>query len=132
MSGIDGIKKAFAKAKSENRPALVCYVSAGYPTIPETVDILLSLEAGGADVIELGIPFTDPIADGPTIQTANTVALKNGTTIKTCLKMVKDARAQGLKCPIMLMGYYNPLLAYGEERMLQDCKAVGVLSLIHI
>jgi tryptophan synthase len=132
MSGIDGIKKAFAKAKSENRPALVCYVSAGYPTIPETVDILLSLEAGGADVIELGIPFTDPIADGPTIQTANTVALKNGTTIKTCLKMVKDARAQGLKCPIMLMGYYNPLLAYGEERMLQDCKAVGVNGFIMV
>jgi tryptophan synthase len=132
MSGIDGNKKAFAKAKSENRPALVCYVSAGYPTIPETVDILLSLEAGGADVIELGIPFTDPIADGPTIQTANTVALKNGTTIKTCLKMVKDARAQGLKCPIMLMGYYNPLLAYGEERMLQDCKAVGVNGFIMV
>jgi len=132
MSGIDGIKKAFAKAKSENRPALVCYVSAGYPTIPETVDILLSLEAGGADVIELGIPFTDPIADGPTIQTANTVALKNGTTIKTCLQMVKDARAQGLKCPIMLMGYYNPLLAYGEEKMLKDCKAVGVNGFIMV
>lgn len=132
MSGIDGIKKAFAKAKSENRPALVCYVSAGYPTIPETVDILLSLEAGGADVIELGIPFTDPIADGPTIQTANTVALKNGTSIKTCLQMVKDARAQGLKCPIMLMGYYNPLLAYGEEKMLKDCKAVGVNGFIMV
>jgi len=132
MSGIDGIKKAFAKAKSENRPALVCYVSAGYPTIPETPEILLSLEAGGADVIELGIPFTDPIADGPTIQTANTVALKNGTSIKTCLQMVKDARAQGLKCPIMLMGYYNPLLAYGEERMLKDCKAVGVNGFIMV
>lgn len=132
MSGIDGIKKAFAKAKSENRPALVCYVSAGYPTIPETVDILLSLEAGGADVIELGIPFTDPIADGPTIQTANTVALKNGTSIKTCLQMVKDARSQGLKCPIMLMGYYNPLLAYGEEKMLKDCKAVGVNGFIMV
>jgi tryptophan synthase len=132
MSGIDGIKKAFAKAKSESRPALVCYVSAGYPTIAETPEILLSLEAGGADIIELGIPFTDPIADGPTIQTANTVALKNGTTIKTCLQMVKDARAQGLKAPIMLMGYYNPLLAYGEERMLKDCKAVGVNGFIMV
>jgi tryptophan synthase len=132
MSGIDGIKAAFAKAKSENRPALVCYVSAGYPTIAESVDILLSLEAGGADVIELGIPFTDPIADGPTIQTANTVALKNGTTIKICLQMVRDARAKGLQAPIMLMGYYNPLLAYGEEKMLKDCKAAGVNGFIMV
>lgn len=132
MSGIEGIRKAFAKAKSENRPALVTYVSAGFPTIPETPEILLSLEAGGADVIELGIPFTDPIADGPTIQTANTVALKNGTTTKSCLQMVRDARSQGLKAPIMLMGYYNPLLAYGEEKMLKDCQAAGVNGFIMV
>ncbi|KAF7186915.1 Tryptophan synthase [Pseudocercospora fuligena] len=128
----DGIRKAFAKAKSEGRPALVTYTTAGYPTIAETPDILLSMEAGGADVIELGTPFTDPIADGPTIQTANTQALANGTTTKHCLQIVRDARSRGLTAPVLLMGYYNPLLAYGEERMLQDAKAAGVNGFIMV
>ncbi|EME49050.1 hypothetical protein DOTSEDRAFT_67928 [Dothistroma septosporum NZE10] len=129
---MDGIKKAFAKAKSEDRPALVTYTTAGYPTIAETPDILLSMEAGGADIIELGTPFTDPIADGPTIQTANTQALANGTTTTHCLNIVKDARSRGLRAPVLLMGYYNPLLAYGEERMLQDAKAAGVNGFIMV
>ncbi|EME87143.1 uncharacterized protein MYCFIDRAFT_212777 [Pseudocercospora fijiensis CIRAD86] len=128
----DGIRKAFARAKSEGRPALVTYTTAGYPTIAETPDILLSMEAGGADVIELGTPFTDPIADGPTIQTANTQALANGTTTKHCLQIVRDARSRGLSAPVLLMGYYNPLLAYGEERMLQDAKAAGVNGFIMV
>lgn len=128
----DSIRKAFAKAKSEGRPALVTYTTAGYPTIAETPDILLSMEAGGADVIELGTPFTDPIADGPTIQTANTQALANGTTTKHCLQIVRDARSRGLTAPVLLMGYYNPLLAYGEERMLQDAKAAGVNGFIMV
>lgn len=129
---MDGIKKAFARAKSEKRAAFVTYVTAGYPTINETPDILLSLEAGGADIIELGSPFTDPIADGPTIQVANTQALANGTTTKTCLQIVRDARSRGLKAPVLLMGYYNPLLAYGEEKMLQDAKAAGVNGFIMV
>jgi tryptophan synthase len=78
------------------------------------------------DVIELGVPFSDPIADGPTIQTANTVALLNGVTIETTIGMVKEARSRGLKAPVLLMGYYNPFLNYGEERLLQDCKSAGV------
>jgi len=129
---MEGIKKAFARAKSEGRPALVTYTTAGYPTIVQTADILLSMEAGGADIIELGCPFTDPIADGPTIQTANTQALKNGTTTKSCLKIVRDARSRGLQAPVLLMGYYNPLLAYGEERILQDAKAAGVNGFIMV
>nr|POE54224.1 tryptophan synthase [Quercus suber] len=129
---MEGIKKAFAKAKSEGRPALVTYTTAGYPTIGETTDILLSMEAGGSDVIELGTPFTDPIADGPTIQGANTQALANGTTTKHCLQIVKDARSRGLKAPVLLMGYYNPLLAYGEEKMLEDAKAAGVNGFIMV
>ena len=127
---MDGIKKAFAKAKSENRSALVTYTTAGYPTIAETPSILLAMEAGGADIIELGTPFTDPIADGPTIQGANTQALMNGTTTTNCLNIVRDARKQGLRAPVLLMGYYNPLLAYGEERMLQDAKKAGVNGFI--
>lgn len=129
---MEGIKKAFAKAKSEGRPALVTYTTAGFPTIAETPDILLSMEAGGADIIELGTPFTDPIADGPTIQTANTQALANGTTTTTCLNIVKEARSKGLKAPVLLMGYYNPLLAYGEEKMLKDCKEAGVNGFIMV
>ncbi|KAF2173168.1 hypothetical protein M409DRAFT_62758 [Zasmidium cellare ATCC 36951] len=129
---MEGIKKAFARAKSEGRPALVTYTTAGYPTIAETPDILLSMEAGGSDVIELGTPFTDPIADGPTIQTANTQALANGTSTKHCLQIVRDARSRGLKAPVLLMGYYNPLLAYGEEKMLQDAKAAGVNGFIMV
>jgi tryptophan synthase len=129
---MEGIKAAYARAKSEGRPALVTYVTAGYPSIEQTPDILLAMEAGGSDVIELGTPFTDPIADGPTIQTANTIALKNGTTTTSCLNIVKEARRRGLKAPVLLMGYYNPLLAYGEERMLQDCKAVGVNGFIMV
>jgi tryptophan synthase len=107
-------------------------VTAGYPTVQETTDILLGMEAGGADVIELGVPFTDPIADGPTVQKANTKALENGVTTSMCLQMVKDARAKGLKAPIILMGYYNPVLSYGEERLIKDARAAGVNGFIMV
>lgn len=106
------------------------YVTAGFPLAESTPDILLAMERGGADVIELGVPFTDPIADGPTIQTSNTVALSNGVTIESTLKMVQDARQRGLRAPILLMGYYNPLRAYGEEALLRDCKEAGVNGFI--
>ncbi|KAE8144455.1 tryptophan synthase beta subunit-like PLP-dependent enzyme [Aspergillus avenaceus] len=129
---MEGIKNTFAKAKQEKRAALVAYITAGYPTIEETVDILLGLENGGADIIEMGVPFTDPIADGPTIQTANTKALENGVTVTTVLQMVRDARRRGLSVPILLMGYYNPMMRYGEERMLNDCKEAGVNGFIMV
>ncbi|WYZ37630.1 hypothetical protein EsH8_II_001136 [Colletotrichum jinshuiense] len=127
---MEGIRKTFQRCKAQGRSALVTYVTAGYPTPQDTPNILLAMEKGGADIIELGAPFTDPIADGPTIQTSNTVALKHGVTIQSTLKMVKDARDQGLKAPVMLMGYYNPLLSYGEERLLEDCKTSGVNGFI--
>ncbi|KAF2205636.1 tryptophan synthase-like protein [Delitschia confertaspora ATCC 74209] len=127
---MDVIKKTFAQCKKEGRSALVTYVTAGYPTPEETPDIMLGMEAGGADVIELGMPFTDPIADGPTIQKANTQALKNGVNTQSVLQMVRDARKRGLKAPVMLMGYYNPLLSYGEENMLRDAKEAGVNGFI--
>ncbi|KAJ5772993.1 hypothetical protein N7457_007889 [Penicillium paradoxum] len=129
---MDAIKQTFAKCKEQKRAALVAYVTAGYPSAEEAVDIILGLENGGADIIELGIPFTDPIADGPTIQTANTKALENGVTLTTVLEMVRTARSRGLKAPVMLMGYYNPVLKYGEERMLRDCREVGVNGFIMV
>ncbi|CAO3613980.1 unnamed protein product [Mucor hiemalis] len=121
-----GLLNAFKTAKEQNRPAFVTFLTAGYPSPAETVESLLSLERGGADVIELGIPFTDPLADGPTIQYASTVALKHNTDIAMCLQIVRDARVRGLKVPIVFMGYYNPILAYGEEKMVEDCKEAGV------
>ncbi|KAJ5662230.1 uncharacterized protein N7477_009846 [Penicillium maclennaniae] len=129
---MDAIKQTFAKCKEQKRAALVAYITAGYPTVEEAVDILLGLENGGADIIELGIPFTDPIADGPTIQKANTKALENGVTVTTVLELVRTARRRGLKTPLLLMGYYNPVLRYGEERMLKDCKEAGVNGFIMV
>ena len=82
------------------------------------------------DLIELGLPFTDPIADGPTIQKANTQALKNGVTVTSTLQIVRNARKRGLKVPVLLMGYYNPLLSYGEERILKDSREAGVNGFI--
>ncbi|CAO3643315.1 unnamed protein product [Cunninghamella echinulata] len=120
------LRQVFADAKEQNRPAFVTFITAGYPTPNHTVDILLSLQKGGADVIELGIPFTNPLADGPVIQYANTESLKHGTDITMCLQMVRDARKKGLTVPIVFMGYYNPVLAYGEERLVRDCKEAGV------
>lgn len=76
------------------------------------------------------MPFTDPIADGPTIQTSNTIALENGVTLASTLQMVRDARKQGLKTPVLLMGYYNPMRAYGEEKLLTDCRDAGVNGFI--
>ncbi|KAG7294666.1 anthranilate synthase / indole-3-glycerol phosphate synthase [Staphylotrichum longicolle] len=127
---MEAIKQTFQRCKAQNRAALVTYVTAGFPTPEATPNVLLSMEKGGADIIELGVPFTDPIADGPTIQTANTIALENGVTIRSTLQMVRDARKLGLRAPILLMGYYNPLLSYGEERLMKDCKEAGVNGFI--
>ncbi|KAF8252185.1 tryptophan synthase [Wilcoxina mikolae CBS 423.85] len=126
----DGIKETFAKCKREDRRALIAYFTAGYPTPEETPDIMLAMEAGGADIIELGIPFTDPIADGPTIQKANTIALKNGVSIRSSLLMLREARSKGLTVPVLFMGYYNPMMQYGEQRLIRDCKDAGANGFI--
>ncbi|EWC48721.1 tryptophan synthase [Drechslerella stenobrocha 248] len=126
----EGLKAAFAKCKAEGRNALVTYVTAGYPTVEGTVPILQGMQAGGADIIELGLPFTDPIGDGPTIQGSNTIALKNNVTTTTVLNMVREARAAGVTVPIVMMGYYNPMLIYGEERLVQDCREAGINGFI--
>ncbi|KAK3386757.1 tryptophan synthase beta subunit-like PLP-dependent enzyme [Podospora didyma] len=127
---MEGLKQTFKRCKEQNRAALVTYVTAGFPTPEDTPNVLLAMEKGGADVIELGVPFTDPIADGPTIQTANTVALEHGVTIASTLQMVRDARKRGLRAPVLLMGYYNPLLSFGEDRLLTECNSAGVNGFI--
>ncbi|EXX69862.1 tryptophan synthase TRP5 [Rhizophagus irregularis DAOM 197198w] len=120
------LNQVFQRCHEQKRPAFVAFVTAGYPDPEETVDILLGLEAGGADIIELGIPFTDPMVDGKTIQEANNVALENKVDITKCLSYVSESRAKGLKIPIVFMGYYNPILAYGEEKIVDECKRVGI------
>lgn len=126
----EAIRVTFARCKKEGRRALVTYVTAGYPKVDETVDIMLGMEAGGADIIELGLPFTDPIADGPTIQLSNNISLQNGVTIDGALNMVAEARKKGLNVPVLFMGYYNPILIYGEERLIKKCKETGVNGFI--
>ncbi|KAL5045393.1 hypothetical protein BDW71DRAFT_198348 [Aspergillus fruticulosus] len=127
---MEHIRQTFVQCQREGRPALVAYVTAGFPTAEETPDIMLGMQAGGVDIIELGLPFTDPIADGPAIQKSNLKALQNGVTINSMLKMVREARQKGLRTPVLFMGYYNPLLRYGESKILADCKLAGVNGFI--
>ncbi|VEU24432.1 DEKNAAC105685 [Brettanomyces naardenensis] len=124
------LRGAFIKAKKEGRSALVTFITAGYPTIEDTVPVLKGLQDGGVDVIELGVPFSDPIADGPTIQKANVVALENGMSVSKTLELVKKARSAGVTVPIILMGYYNPILIYGEKRMIHDTRLAGANGFI--
>ncbi|KAF9435238.1 tryptophan synthetase [Entomortierella beljakovae] len=124
------LRQVFADCKQQKRPAFVPFITAGYPEPCDTVDVMLALEKGGADIIELGVPFTDPLADGPTIQKSNQVALKYNIDIPACLNFVKEARAKGLKAPVIFMGYYNPIRCYGEEKVVKDCKEAGVNGFI--
>ncbi|MGK2964675.1 MAG: tryptophan synthase subunit alpha [Tepidiformaceae bacterium] len=119
------LRTMFEEARGAGRAAFMPYVTAGYAERSDTVPILLAMQAGGADAIELGVPFTDPLADGATIQHANEVAVRNGVTFADCLGFVREARAQGLTAPVMLMGYYNPILSYGETRAVVDAAVAG-------
>ena len=121
---------AFKKSKDEKKAALVGYITAGYPTKDATVDMLLAMEQGGVDVIELGVPFTDPQADGATIQGSNQIALQNGVGMEDCIGYVEAARAAGLTVPVVLMGYFNPFLAYGAEKLIDAAGRAGVDGLI--
>lgn len=111
---------------SGDKAQFIAYLTAGYPNPDETVDLLLAMQRGGADVLELGVPFTDPQADGATIQKANEVALKFGVSLKSCIDMVATARQRGLTVPVVLMGYYNPFLAFGLDKLMDESKKAGV------
>lgn len=119
------INNKFSELKARNKAALVCYLTAGDPDISSTGEIVLNIEKSGCDIIELGVPFSDPMADGPTIQLASERALKSGTSLKDVLLSVKEIRKQS-EVPIILFGYYNPFLAYGLDRFAKDAKDAGV------
>lgn len=115
--------------KNKSERVLNVYFTAGYPKLDDTAAIMQQLEASGANLIEVGIPFSDPIADGPTIQESNGVALENGMTLKLLLQQLKDIREK-VSIPIILMGYINPIVQYGIEQFCQDCETAGVDGLI--
>ncbi len=124
------IEKRFAALKDEGRAALVTFTMAGDPDYSTALAILKALPKAGADLIELGMPFTDPMADGPAIQAAGLRALKAGQNMKKTLDAVREFRAGDDATPLVLMGYYNPIYVYGVERFLTDAKAAGVDGLI--
>ncbi|CCG80678.1 Tryptophan synthase [Taphrina deformans PYCC 5710] len=124
------IRDKFQQCRKQGRKALISFTTAGFPTPAQTPEIMLAMQNGGSDIIELGLPFTDALADGPTIVRANTVALKQGVTLSTYFQMVRDARKLGVHVPIILMGYYNPLLMYGEEKLVTTAKEVGINGFI--
>jgi tryptophan synthase alpha chain len=127
MSRIDA---KFAELKKQKRAALVTFITAGDPDYATSLKIVQGLPKAGADVIELGMPFTDPMADGPAIQAGGLRALAGGQTMKKNLQLVKDFRKTDKTTPIVLMGYYNPIYVYGVEKFLIDIKKAGVDGLI--
>jgi tryptophan synthase alpha chain len=120
----------FAACAAEGRPALVTFIMSGDPDLETSAEILAALPAAGADIVELGMPFSDPMADGPVIQMAGQRALKSGQTLKKTLAMVAEFRRGDARTPIVLMGYYNPIYIYGVESFVADALAAGVDGLI--
>jgi tryptophan synthase alpha chain len=124
------IDARFAKLKKQGRSAFITFLMAGDPDADTSLAIIKAMPKAGADVIEIGMPFTDPMADGPAIQASGLRALKAGMTLKKTLAMVRGFRADDATTPIVLMGYYNPIYIYGVEKFLADAKAAGVDGLI--
>lgn len=120
------IQELFEK---KNKQVLNVYVTAGYPQLDSTVKIMQALQNSGADLIELGMPYSDPLADGPVIQASSTIALQNGMTIRKLFEQLKEMRST-VQLPVILMGYMNPILQYGFEKFCADAAAVGVDGLI--
>ena len=127
MSRIDA---KFAAIRAEGRKAFVAYLMAGDPDFDTSLEIVRGLPGAGVDVIELGLPFTDPMADGPTIQLAGQRALEGGMTLKKTLEMARRFREEDDTTPIVMMGYYNPIYSHGVDRFLDDAKAAGIDGLI--
>ena len=131
----DRIAELFARTRAERRPAIIPFIPAGWPEIDATSEIVRAAIAGGADALELGLPFSDPLADGSTNQHAYDEALAQGVTPATVLNNVRELRGDGVTIPLIIMGYINPMLAYGIDAFIRNAVEVGVdalLSLIHI
>ena len=114
---------------SEDKKLLSIYFTAGYPALDDTVDIIQSLQEAGVDMIEIGLPFSDPLADGPTIQESSTAALRNGMHTELLFEQLKDIRAS-VDIPLIVMGYFNPMLQYGVEAFCKKCHEIGIDGII--
>jgi tryptophan synthase alpha chain len=124
------IDSTFLELKKQKRAALMPYLPLGYPSIEKSQELLGTVAQAGADLLELGVPFSDPLADGPINQAAMHRALKNGMTLARCLAMVRQARESGVAIPLTLMGYYNPIVRFGIERFAREAHLAGVDGLI--
>ena len=124
------IEAAFERMRQEARTGLVAFVTVGYPDIGSTPEQVRALIEGGADVIELGVPFSDPLGEGKTIQRSSAKALENGVTLAGCVDLVRELRGAGVEAPLVPMGYYNPIIAYGIERFAADASEAGADGLI--
>lgn len=129
-TNLNKIELRFNKLKEENKKAFITYITAGLPSMEKTIELVKAQEAGGVDVIELGIPFSDPIADGPVIQAASFEAIQNGATLKKAFETMKEIRTQGVEIPIIFMMYFNNVLHYGIKEFVDKCHEVGVDGLI--
>ncbi len=130
MSGVERIRNAFARSALQKRASIMPYFTLGYPTQAASMAVVEALAATGADLIELGVPFSDPLADGPTIQHSTYVSLQQGTTVKRCLEMVHTLRERGVSQPLLMMGYVNPMLSFGVDNFIREAAASGADGLI--
>lgn len=126
---LNKMKNRIKQKLSEDKKLLSIYFSAGYPNLNDTVSIIQDLENSGVDMIEIGLPFSDPLADGPTIQESSTIALKNGMSTELLFTQLKDIR-KSVSIPLIIMGYFNPVLQYGVENFCKKCKETGIDGLI--
>lgn len=129
-NGVRRIETVFEQARDEGRAALMPYLTLGFPSSDKSITLVERSVAAGADLIELGVPYSDPVADGPVLQRAMGVALDHGVTLTRCLDMVRELRDRKVQIPLLLMGYYNPILVYGENDFCQACARQGVDGLI--
>jgi tryptophan synthase alpha chain len=125
QQGLPAIEAMFAKTQTEGRAAFLPFFPIGYPTYEESIEAIVAMSQLGVDGFELGVPFSDPLADGPTNQEASQVALENGVTLKSVLEAVKTLRERGVTQPIFIFGYLNPFINYGIQQVIHDAKAVG-------
>ena len=130
MNGLAKIASAFSSARAQGRAALMPYYTFGFPDPSLSLAVFEAIASSGADLIELGVPFSDPLADGPTIQRSTQIALKQGITLARCLEMTVELRRRGIKQPLLMMGYANPILAYGVTRFVAAAAQAGVDGLI--
>jgi tryptophan synthase alpha chain len=124
------IGEVLARCQKDGQVAFIAFLTVGYPDVESTLRLVPALAAGGADLVELGVPFSDPLAEGTTIQRSSYHALQQGVTPAVCLEVVKELREQGVAVPLLLMGYYNPILACGTDRFARDAAAAGADGLI--